>query len=322
MEIVGKFIHLKREEDHDLINWYLTVRTFKPDPAEGSVLSRMRTVVDGTDRNGLLKLVESLWISFKDRHRDIWADRFFAVANLHDEFVKFFDCAPPQWMWDTEARKPGRVQYADVHHMHRTTMQAQLRHEAVVKIAAERGIDLDLIGYMAPEVFLPDVERLAENRRQAERERKQAYRSKKAADKVKGQQQVAAIPEETSEAVLRIKLAEALATNEGQKRQIAKFRSQAHLQPAREEAAMIAVAEGAPWLKQMNRMEHEIADLKEQNAELNEQVAAYARANQERKEAMEAEIKRLRADLAQKNKISEAISARIRNPLNLTRQRN
>ncbi|WP_148283351.1 hypothetical protein [Reyranella massiliensis] len=317
MEIVGKFIQLKRDEDCDLIQWYLSLKTFKPEPEEATIHARMRSAVDGFDRVGLMKLVDALWASFMDPDRDLWADRFHRVADLHEEFVRFFDCAPPQWMYDLEARKSGRVQYADIHHMHRTKVQAQLRHEAVVRIAGERGIALDLIGYVAPEIHLPDVQRTIDARKQAERDRKRAYRVKKAADREKGRGQVAAIPAETTEAMLRAKLAAAYATIETRDRQIAKYKSEAHLQPAREEAAIIAVIESAPLVKQVARMESQIEDLTEQLAEANQRLADQSQTTRAQRVHYEAEIKSLRAELAKRDKLSEVISARARDPLGL-----
>ncbi|MBR2818200.1 MAG: hypothetical protein IKE60_26295 [Reyranella sp.] len=320
MEIVDKFVHLKRDEDRDLVQWYLTLKTYRTEEASAEdIHTRMKAKFDQGRRDELMKLADALWESFIDRHNDIWHDRFVKVANEYEAYTRLFDAAPPAWMWDLDVRTLGRVQYANVHFGHRLSIQAQYRHEAVIDIATKRGIDLAEIGYQAPELYQPDIERLKADRREAERERKRAYRAKKVGDTAKAKEVVEAIPAETTDGSLRVKLAAAYATIESRDRQIAQLKSEAHLLPIKKDAAAKAATEAASEFKRMWSMEAEIADLKEQLEEANERARTAFRYAQERQQTMEAEITRLRAEIARRDSVSSLVSVRVRNPISSTR---
>ena len=301
------FIQTRREEDRDIINWYFDVKSHVP--AE-STFNRMMTKVRDAKGDDLMDDAQSLWESFVDT-KDIWADRFFKVAQNHDRYEERFGFGVPRWFYDLEARVDGRVQYriprtrdlrqgddhlimsnAECDRIDMTKRLIQQQHARVTlvrELAAKRGLDLIKLGIILPKLDPLDVRDAAEDRKKAAREKQARYRAAKAKDKAESSQEAAQTPEQQ----LRKKLAELMAENKILGRENTRLKSENHRLPIIREAAREHAVDVSPFISKLEQAEAQVIELQEVIDDLQRDSARDARDRRQKDE----QIARMAAEI-------------------------
>lgn len=320
------FIQTRREEDREIINWFFDVKSHVP---VESTFNRVMSKVRESKGDDLMDDAQALWDSFIDC-KDIWADRFFKVAQNHDRYEDRFGFGVPRWFYDLEARVDGRVQYriprtrdlrqGDDHlimsnaecdridMVKRLTQQQHARVALVQEIAKKRGLDLNQLGIVLPKLNPLDIQDAAEDRKKAAREKQARYRAAKAKDKAESAQEAAQTPEQR----LRAELAEEKAKTKMLSRENARLKSENHRLPIIREAAREHAVDMSVHLRDFNHAQAQVHALQRELIDAHQYNARVARDMRQRDE----QIARMAAEIEElKRRESIAMRSAIVNPI-------